>query len=186
MLFLRLGRIIVAVDPIQRADAVYILGGSRVSRALEGRRLYHEGYAPLIVLSPGGHDPEEITLERQGIHVPNDADVAREVLTKLGVPSDVIVILPGRIDNTAQEVDAIAPLAAARQWTRLIVITDKASTRRAGFAFRRVLGPRVAIIAACTRDDAYDPNRWWAARSSFRLTFYEAPKLFAYWLGLRG
>jgi hypothetical protein len=97
-----------------------------------------------------------------------------------------VTILPDEVDNKAQEADAAARLAAARGWTRLIVVSDCASTRRAGFAFRRALGPRVTVIARCSRYDPFSPFRWWARRATFRETFYEAPKLLAYRLGFKG
>ena len=186
-MFLSVGHLLVRVDPLQRADAVYVLGGSRVDRALEGLRLYREGYAARIVLSPANREPGQDELERQGIHFPDEAEITRDIfVTRLGVPADRIVVLPNSVDNTAQEADVIAPLVEAGHWTRLIVITDRPSTRRAGYAFQRVLGNRVTVIVRCSREDPYDPSRWWTARWSFRATFYETPKLVAYWLGLRG
>ncbi len=183
---LSLGRIVTSTDPLQPADVIYVLGGSRVNRALEAARLYREGLAPRIVLSLGTTENGEKELERQGIHVASEAEISRDVLTKLGVPASAVVILSRIVDNTAQEAEAIRPLVEASHWTRLIVITDRESTRRAGYAFRRALGGLATVTAACSREDDFNPNRWWATRRSIRSTFYEAPKLFAYWLGLKG
>jgi len=97
-----------------------------------------------------------------------------------------VTVLPGIVDNTAQEADAIKPLATAGHWRKLIVITERPASRRAGYAFRRVLGPSVKVIVTSNRNEDYDPARWWRYRWSIRLTFYEAPKLLAYWCGLRG
>jgi uncharacterized SAM-binding protein YcdF (DUF218 family) len=111
----------------------------------------------------------------------------RDVLvTRLGVPATDVAVLPLGFDNTAQEADALVGVLANHPISRLIVITDCASTRRAGFAFRRVLGPAVTVIARCTRFDAYDPTWWWRYRAGWRETAVEAPKLVAYWLGLKG
>jgi uncharacterized SAM-binding protein YcdF (DUF218 family) len=184
--FLSLGRFITRLSPLERADAIYVLGGSRTSRTIEAARLYRDGYAPRVLLSPGGRDLAELELERQGIHVPTDAEIGRDLLLRLGVPPDAILILPQLVDNTAQEADAIASLAETGHWAALIVITDRSSTRRAGYAFRRVFGDRLKVLVTCNRQDPFDPNRWWAERWSFRATFYEAPKLLAYWMGLKG
>jgi uncharacterized SAM-binding protein YcdF (DUF218 family) len=186
-LFLSLGHLVMSLDPIQRSDAIYVLGGSRVNRVVEALRLYREGAAPRIVLSGGAREYGEAELAREGIHLPNDAEVSRDLLvTKLHVPAAAVIVLPDIVDNTAQEADAIKPVAEAEGWHQLIVITERTATRRAGFAFRRVLSPRVTVIVTSNRDDPYNPNRWWSARWSVRSTFYEAPKLLAYWLGLRG
>jgi uncharacterized SAM-binding protein YcdF (DUF218 family) len=149
-------------------------------------RLYREGYANTLVLSPGQIEPAEARLRRQGVRFPSDVDIERDVIVQLGVPSASIVPLPDDVDNTAQEADKIAPLVNQRGWTRLIVITDRSSTRRAGYAFRRVFGDRVGIVVTCNRVDPYDVRWWWRHRWSIRETMYEFPKLMAYWAGLKG
>lgn len=181
------GRVISREDPLARADAVYVLGGTWVQRWLEAVDLYQEGLAPRIVMSPGGWDDGERALAARGVRLPGPADIARDAMTgPFHIPASAVEILPGEVDNTAQEASAIAAVAAARGWTRLIVITDRPNTRRAGFAMRRALGPGVQVIVRASRHDLYAPSRWWATRPSFRATFYEVPKLLAYWLGLGG
>lgn len=185
--FLLLGRLVYKVDPLQHADLIYVLGGSKADRALEGYYLYRDGYAPRVLISAGGREEAEVALERQGIHVPSDAEVMRDILvTRLRMPATAVDVLPVSLDNTAQEADVIRDALSRRPLKRLIVVTDCASTRRAGFAFRRALGPAVTVISRCTRFDHFDPTRWWTRRASFRQTGSEAPKLIAYWLGLRG
>jgi uncharacterized SAM-binding protein YcdF (DUF218 family) len=185
-LFLSLGRVITAVDPLQHADAIYVLAGTRVTRVEEAARLYAEGYAPRVILSPGLAEPQEMALRRQGIRIPTDVEIARDVALQLDVPPDAIVTLTTPVDNTAQEAEAIAPLADQMRWTRLIVITDRPNTRRAGYAFRRTFRNRLQIVVRCNRYDRYDARWWWSARWSIRATMYEVPKLLAYWAGLRG
>jgi uncharacterized SAM-binding protein YcdF (DUF218 family) len=182
-----LGRFLTSPDPLQRADAVYVLGGTFIDRALEALHLYREGYTPRIVLSPDRREKGAIALERQGVHMPSTAEVVKNLfVTSLGVPAADIEVIPGSVDNTAQEADAIRSLIEAGHWRRLIVISDCATTRRAGYAMRRVIGPEVLVISRCSRYDTYNPDRWWHSRADVRTTFYEAPKLLAYWLGLKG
>jgi uncharacterized SAM-binding protein YcdF (DUF218 family) len=184
---LSVGHLVDEVDPIAHADAIYVLGGTRVDRALEAYDLYRGGYAPRIVMSAGSREDGEFVLEREGIHVPTEAEIMRTVLvTRLGVPASAISILPDDVDNTAQEATVIQPRARAESWRHLIVVTGCATTRRAGFAFRRVLRDEVAVTVWCSRHDTFDPGRWWATRASVRATVAEVPKLLAYWLGLKG
>jgi uncharacterized SAM-binding protein YcdF (DUF218 family) len=185
--FLLAGLIIDHPDPLAPADAIYVLGGSRISRGLEASDLYAAAMAPRIIISQGAQEPAENQLAARGIHVPTEGEVARDILVgRLNVPPAAVEVLPDTPDNTAQEATMILGRVRAGHWSRLIVITDCASTRRAGFIFRRTLGPDVAITARCARTDKYDPWLWWRSRSSFRETFYEFPKLVAYWCGLRG
>jgi uncharacterized SAM-binding protein YcdF (DUF218 family) len=174
--FFSLGHLIANVNRLAPADAIYVLGGSRATRALEAPRLYREGYAPRIVLSPGGQEFAERELARQGIELPSDAEIIGDLLVgRLGLPKTAVLVLPRPVDNTAHE---------AEGWTRVIVITDRPSTRRTGHAFRRVFGNRLDVVITCSRDDPFEPGRWWAGRWSVRATFHEVPKLLAYWAGL--
>jgi uncharacterized SAM-binding protein YcdF (DUF218 family) len=181
------GRLLVREDPVHRADAVVVLGGSWVNRWLEADALFEAGDAPLIVISSGGRDLGELELERRGIHVPGPADTARTLLVDaLHVPAAAVIVLSDDVDNTAQEAVVVRGLARARGWRAVIAITDRASTRRAGFALRRELGPAVEVMMRAPRLDPYDPAHWWRTRQDVRSTLYELPKLVAYWFGLRG
>ncbi len=186
-LFLSAGRLVTREDPLEHADAIYVLGGTWATRSLEGADLIREGYSSHIVLSPAMRDVGEEVLAARGAPIPRPVDVQRQMLIdRMQIPAAAISILPGELDNTAQEGDAIKPVAAANHWRTLIVITDRAATRRAGYAMRRVLGPDVKIIMRASRYDSYNAGAWWTTRPMFRTTFYEFPKMLAYWLGLRG
>lgn len=183
----RVGHIVVHVDPLQHADAIYVLGGSRVERALEARDLYKAGWAPRIVISQGGRENAEVFLESQGIHVETEGEVARDALVdRLGVPASAVTVLDAPVDNTAQESAVIRPHVLQNHWTSLIAVCDCASTRRVGFALRRALPPGITVIVRCSRHDGYDPDRWWSSRARIRETYYELPKLLMYWMGLKG
>ncbi len=182
------GRLLVRVDPIipgSQADAIYVLGGSGVDRWLEASELYKSGAARHIVLSRGDTEDGEILLAAQGITVPNDGDIARGVMVQhLGIPANAVDVIPEPVDNTAAEAEAIRERVRREGWTHIIVITATSATRRAGYAFSRVLGDDVRVTMRNSRFDGYNAVWWWRSRPSFRQTFYEIPKLFAYWLGL--
>ena len=183
----RAGRIVTHEDPIAHADAIYVLGGSWIQRWLESADLYKEGYAPHIVISGGGHDAGERLLSARGVRFLTPGELSRNVMVEqMQIPADAVEVLDGDPDNTAQEAEMIKTISAARHWKRLIVITDLASTRRAGFAMRRVLGPDIDVIMRAPRLDPFPPDRWWKRRGDFRTVFYEMPKLIAYWFGLKG
>src|SRR5262245_28262611 len=185
--FLFIGRLLVAEDPLERADVIYVLGGGWENRSYEAVQLYRGGYAERITLSPDRRLLGAVELEREGAHFPTDAEIARDVLVRqLRLPESAVQILPGEVDNTAQEAELIRPRTGPGKWTRVIVVTDCPSTRRAAFAFRRALGPAVKVMARCSRLDPFDARRWWRTRWGIREVLYETPKLFAYWLGLAG
>ncbi len=182
------GRLLVRVDPLDAsapADVVYVLGGSLADRWLEAVDIYKAGAARRILISRGGTERAEVLLASQGIVLPTSADNARTVMVeKLGVPADAVEVLRDPVDNTAHEAAAIVARARREGWTKIVVITTRAATRRAGYAFRRDLGGDMQIVVRDTRYDTFNPTWWWRTRGDFRQTFIEFPKLIAYWLGL--
>jgi len=186
-LFLSAGRFVTREDPLEHADAIYVLGGTWALRWIESADLFRDGYSSHIVLSPGAGETGEMVLAGRGRPIPRQVDIQRQLMIEHShIPASAIEVIPGELDNTAQEAEAMRPIAAANHWRALIVITDRSTTRRAGFAMRRALGPGVKIIMRASRYDEFTPGAWWTTRPNFRNVFYEFPKMIAYFLGLRG
>ena len=75
----------------------------------------------------------------------------------------------------------------ARKWTRLIVVTSKLHTRRAGFSIRRALqGTGTEVVMRASRYDPAQPSAWWRTRADVRFYGSEWIKLILYRLGLEG
>jgi uncharacterized SAM-binding protein YcdF (DUF218 family) len=181
------GRYLQHEDPLVKADAIFVLAGSRLERPLEAVDLFKEGYAPFIVLSPGRPERSEQLVRARGIRFPTDAELVRDVMVQMGIPPAAIHATDGFVDNTAQEANLLRAMVQARGWRRVIVITSKYHTRRAAFAFRRGLeGTGAQVIVRATRHDISDPARWWRLRADFRFVTTEWQKLIAYRLGLEG
>jgi uncharacterized SAM-binding protein YcdF (DUF218 family) len=179
------GRFLVREDPLAASDAVFVLAGGTVDRWLEGVELFKERQAPLIVLSPGRLDPAEIDLRAKGIRWPNDGELAREAMLQLGLPQDVVRILPGNLDNTAQEAEAFHRFINQVGWRRVIVVTSPYHTRRTRLAFRREFaGSPVDVIVRASRFSEGDPPRWWRHRADIRFVTSELQKVLLYTLGL--
>jgi uncharacterized SAM-binding protein YcdF (DUF218 family) len=179
------GRALQHEDPLQRADAIFVLAGTRAERPLEAVELYRAGYAPYIVLSPGRPEPSEFWLWQRGIAFPSDSAMIRDVMIQLGVPAPAIVIAGRTIDNTAEEAIRLRNLARDRGWHKVIIVTSKYHTRRAGFAFRRALkGTGIEPLIRASRYDMSDPANWWRRRGDIRFAGSEWIKLVLYWLGL--
>ncbi len=179
------GRFLVTEDRLARSDAIFVLAGARVERWLEGVDLYREGWAPRIVMSRGNVEPAEHQLRAMGIRFPTNADLVRDALVQLNVPSTAVMILPDDQDSTAQEAESFRRMAEQHGWTRAVVVTSKYHTRRTKFAFRRAFkGTPVRIIVRGSRYDRANPPRWWRSRFDIRNVTSELPKLLAYVFGL--
>lgn len=180
------GRYLQHEDPLQKADAIFVLGGARVERWLEAYDLYTAGYAPRIMLSPEHPEPAE-TLLRARIPFPSTPELQRDALVALGVPANAVLLSSSPVDNTAQEAALLRQTVQARGWTRVIVVTSKYHTRRSGFAFRRALeGTGATVLIRATRYDPADPAAWWRSRADIRFGGAEWVKLLLYRLGLQG
>jgi uncharacterized SAM-binding protein YcdF (DUF218 family) len=179
------GRYLQHEDPLRKADAIFVLAGTRMERALEGVELYREGWAPVVALSPGRTELAEDLVRARGVPLPADAAIVRDAMIALGVPARAILLDRSSVDNTAAEATLLSALAAKHHWRTVIVVTSKYHTRRTGFAMRRAVhGSGLDIIVRASRYDPSDPARWWRRRYDFRFAIFEWEKLIAYRLGL--
>lgn len=179
------GHYLILDEPPIKADAIVVLAGARVERWLEAVDLYREGFAPVVALSPGIVEPAEERLRSMGVHYPTDIELARDTMAQLGVPPTAITMLPGPVDNTADEAEAARDVALARGWTGLVVVTSKYHSRRTRFAFERALrGTGIAVRVVASRHDVVQADRWWTSRADLRYVISELQKLLAYRLGL--
>jgi uncharacterized SAM-binding protein YcdF (DUF218 family) len=186
--FLDLGRFMAYEDPLQPADAIVVLAGTRAERQMEGADLYLAKYAPVVVVTRADSEIDALReLETRGVRLVRDHELDRELLIGLGVPAEALII-PDRLhDNTGDEARTLRELAVARGWRRLIVVSSKYHLRRAAMAFRRALrGTDVDVIARGTRYDQSTPDRWWRRRGDIRFLAWEVPKFVAYAVGLGG
>lgn len=156
-----------------------------MDRPLEAVDLYKEGYAPRIVLTYRMPEASFAVLAARGVVFPDEADETRDLLIRLGIPADAIILPPRVHDNTAQEAQTFRELAEKGGWRRIIVVTSRYHLRRAGFAMRREMaGSGVDIEMHGTRYEAVNPDRWWTTRYDLRWVLDEGTKLIAYELGL--
>jgi uncharacterized SAM-binding protein YcdF (DUF218 family) len=183
--FLYVGRFMASEDPLDKADAIFVFAGTRVERPLEAFELYHEGYAPVVVVTRAVAEQATFDAEKKGVRIASDFDLNRTALLQLGVPASAL-IAPDRIhDNTAEEAQTLRQLSQRYKWRKVILVSSKYHLRRAGLAVRRELkGTGVQFIRRGSRYDASNPRYWWRRRSDIRWLLSEVPKLAAYELGL--
>jgi uncharacterized SAM-binding protein YcdF (DUF218 family) len=135
----------VRSSPLAKADAIVVLGGEHDGREEYAISLAQRGFASSVVLS----NPYQI-----------DDQLMRRLCGARYRAIDVICERPLAI-TTKGEAIMTRELAAARQWTRLIVVTWKFHIPRARFIFDHCLSPGAAVsYVAVPRQYAYSLSAW--------------------------
>jgi uncharacterized SAM-binding protein YcdF (DUF218 family) len=130
-------------DAPVRADAVVMLAGADDGRHLYARDLVEAGYADtLLVSNPGG----------------NSERVARRLCTGIARPADAeVVCFSPEPRTTWGEAETVAAIARARGWERVLVVTNRPHTLRAGRWMRNATGLDVRMTPIRRVDGAMLP-----------------------------
>jgi len=171
VIWLGVGKWLVREDPLQQATAIAVLSGNIPTRALEAAELYHEGYAKEIWLThPGTHVD---ALKVLGIVYPSEDDFNIRVLRSQGVPSKAIRVLDTPIVNTADELDAISAALKSSGGQKVIVVTNKAHTRRVHILWTKYFASRGDVFVHGVSDDDFAADRWWRYSGSMTQVTHE-------------
>ena len=147
-------QVLIVDEPLQKAEAIVVLGGGTGDREATGARLFAEGYAPLMITTGG-----EIVLP--GLPGVTSAGLSADELESLGVPASAIVKLTDSNTTCDDARLALASLAALPgESKRVIVVTDPFHTRRAQWLFNRA-APELEVITVAANPSWFDPDQWW-------------------------
>jgi uncharacterized SAM-binding protein YcdF (DUF218 family) len=181
---LGVGHWLVKEDSLQKADAIAVLSGNFPARALEAAVLYRNGYAGEIWLTRPGAQSQE--LAELGIHYPSEADFNYQVLRRQGVPAKAIHVLDSPIINTQDELEVIS--AALRQKNvaavAVIVVTNKAHTRRVHELWNKLDSSSGKIIVHAISKDNFQPSAWWTRTGDTHQVIHEVFGMINLWAGL--
>jgi uncharacterized SAM-binding protein YcdF (DUF218 family) len=180
VVFFGLGRWLVVEDPLEKAHAIVVLSGRMPVRAIEAARLYRQGYAPQVWLTR----PEQpsASLRSMNIYDAGEDYFNARVLMHEGVPSGVIGWLEPQINNTADEVRAVAEELARDNQPTVIFVTTKAHTRRVRTLWRKLSGGRGHAIVRATPEDPFDPAHWWRSSTDVLEVIREVLGLINAWM----
>ena len=139
--FPKIWRPLLVVDsPRSRADAIVVLGGESQGRPVVAARLFHEGVAPLVVITGRGDVPKN-----------------REVLLQAGVPEDRI-LLETASKSTLENAELSRPVLRAAGIRRAVLVTSSFHARRALTTFQQRI-PEVDFTIATSRIGWWDTPR---------------------------
>jgi uncharacterized SAM-binding protein YcdF (DUF218 family) len=182
VIFFGVGRWLVVEDPLEKAQAIVALSGGMPARALEAARLHHEGYAPQIWLTR----PEQpaASLDAMGIRNSGEDFFNARVLGHEGVPSIAIRVLEPQVNNTADEILAVAAELSREHGSVVIIVTTKAHTRRVKRLWRQLAGGAGRAVVRAAPSDPFDARHWWRNTRDVHDVVREVLGLLNSWAGL--
>ena len=150
----------VVSDELTHADAIVVLGGSIDVRPFAAADLYKRGYADKVLVL----NVQLSRAERLGF-VRSHTQLNTDVLVKLGVPAEAIVIVGENVSSTWEEAQAVRAWAAEARPKIILIPTELFTARRTGWIFKRELdaiGVQVIVHAYPPAD--YTLADWWRNR----------------------
>lgn len=168
-------------NPLEPAPAIVVLAGEAPFRAIEAGRLYKDGWAPKVILTRGKRDEAYYALESLGI---KPAQYNRDVLQRLGVPGNAVLLIEDEVENTVQELSAVVGLLRAHGWSRVIVVTSKTHSRRSAVIWNYLSQGSPKAIIRWAKGDPFVVDGWWQKRGFAFVVLREYLGLMNLWLGL--
>jgi uncharacterized SAM-binding protein YcdF (DUF218 family) len=171
------GNFLVAEDPLEKADAIFVFGGSIPNRIIEAVDIYKQGFAPLIIISKYPKPEGYKFLEEKGISYPEGHDINKSIALRLGIPESNIIITKYRAGSTLEELKLLKTYCLENNFKTIILVSTKSHTKRISLLFSDIAEGKIEGIVRYTRYDSYNPNKWWKDRNSLRQTMFEYQKL---------
>lgn len=177
---------LIIEKPLANADAILVLAGSSayVERTERAAELYRQGRAPRIFLTDDGTRGGWSRAERRN---PAFVELARKNLIDNGVPVEAIEILPGTVDGTKSEADALRRKIAENGSGAVLLVTSAYHTRRALRTFEKTfadngLPTRFGIASAAPDRQTPSPRWWWLSGDGWQFVAGEYVKSVYYWV----
>ena len=147
----------VVSDPLDRADAIVVLGGRIDVRPFAAADLYRRGFAPRVLIS---NLPRDLLQTMQ--LWPGQTELTRQLLLKLGVPAEAIVEFGDGLTSTYEEARALLDWTRSSGARSVIIPTDLFPTRRVRWTFQHeVASTGVRVIVHAIQPRAYGLDDWW-------------------------
>ena len=160
----RAGIWLVKEDVPPHADAMVLLMGNFPERVLQAVDLYNENRAGRLIIveeSMGAYRG----LEERGVSIISKTAQARDASVKLGIPEDLITLLPGDARSTLTEAVIVSEYLATNPGIdTLILVSSPTHMRRASVIFRTAfkdLDKPVYVGCSPSAYSDFNAERWW-------------------------
>lgn len=168
-----MGDSLIVSDSVEKADLITAVSGPEY-RIVYAAELYKKGLAATLFFT-GGYSSENQRYE---------ANWSEYVATITGVPQEAIAIDNTTNVSTYEEAERLKAYIEAhpeKNIKNIIVVTDPYHTRRARWAYRKVLGDQFTIqMASVPFDRTGYTKQWWAQAVSRKMVLTEYLKSIYY------
>ena len=176
----RAGVWIARDDGPEHADALVLLMGGIADRVLQTADLYSGAVAPRVIIVTESRGAYK-ALEERGIALISSTEQVRDALTRLGVPADSIVILPGDARSTMEEAEAIRKyLESDIRIDTLVLVSSAYHMRRAGMIFEAALrksGREMTVLCSPSDYTNFRARGWWKHKEEIQAVISEYIKI---------
>lgn len=177
---------LIVEKPLERADAILVLGGSStyLERTQKAAEIFKTGIAPKIFLTNDGLQGGWNQTENRN---PLMVERARWELLKQGVPEEAIEILPGVVEGTHDEAILVENTLRKKDLRSIFLVTSPYHTRRALSTFETLLHKnndeiKIGVASPPTGAQSPSPNYWWLSPRGWKFVAGEYLKIVYYWL----
>lgn len=181
-----LANILIIEKPLDKADAILILGGSStyLERTAKAAEIYHQGVARKIYLTDDGTRGGWSKKEQRN---PAFVELAENELIKQGVPAENIEILKPEDSGTIYEARILAETAKRENLNNVLLVTSAYHTRRTLWTFEKIfaengLKTNFGIESPPPGIQTPKPLWWWLKSRGWEAVAGEYVKTFWYWM----
>ncbi len=173
---------LVVEKPVEKADAIWILGGSAayLERTQKAAEVYRQGISDKIFVVDDGvrggwNDGEKRNLPFY--------EISKRELVAAGVNENAIEIVKPIGDGTNYEAKLFAEKNSDNRIKSLLLVTSPYHTRRALWTFQH-FNPKIeiGIISPETGQQTPTIYFWWLSGKGWSVVFSEYLKFIYYWL----
>lgn len=166
------GRLLVLDEQPQKADVIIVLAGDRGMRTERGVQLWHEGYAPYVMVSGGSV-----------YHTTSIASLMMKHAIELGVPAKAI-ILEEEADSTYQNALYTKNLMKEYGFSSAIVVSSDYHMQRVRYVYQQVFKDTdIKFIYCASQDSNFNSDHWWINNRSMMITINEYIKFMGSMVG---
>jgi len=171
-----LGWLVVAQEPLEKADILVVAIDANGAGTLEAADLVHRGVSTQVAVFNDPPGPVDREFIRRGLPYEDRGAVSTRQLLSLGIQN--VKQIPRRTTGSEQEGDILPTWCEEQGYHSVILITSSDHSRRVSRILRRsVRGHWVRVSVKASPYSEFDPNAWWKTREGARTEIFELEKL---------